>query len=50
MGTHPSAEIESTFNWESNGYERYIAGYRLYKQLKKKWGASEKEASSDAIQ
>ncbi|MBT2583872.1 hypothetical protein [Planococcus sp. ISL-109] len=50
MEKYQSAEVKDTFNWETFGYEEYIAGYQLYKQLKKKSGTIEKEQASDAIQ
>ncbi|MBT2583867.1 hypothetical protein [Planococcus sp. ISL-109] len=50
MGKYQSAEVKDTFDQEMHGYEEYIAGYQLYKQLKNKWGASEKEETSDGIQ
>jgi len=47
---YQSAELKDTLNWELRGYEEYIAGYKLYKQLKEKWDAIEKEVTAGAIQ
>ncbi|EMF45503.1 hypothetical protein B481_3388 [Planococcus halocryophilus Or1] len=50
MENYQSAEAKDTFSWDICDYEEYIAGYKLYKQLKKKWDAIEKEETPDAIQ
>ena len=50
METYSSTELKDTSNWEMYGYEEYIVGYKLYKQLKKKWDAIAKEANSEDIQ
>ena len=50
MGKHQSEEVKVSLNWELRGYEEYIAGYKLYKQLKKKWDAIEKEVTADVNQ
>ena len=50
MENYQSAEVKDTFSWGMCDYEEYIAGYKLYKQLKKKWDAIENEETSDAIQ
>ncbi|MBT2572059.1 hypothetical protein [Planococcus sp. ISL-110] len=50
MEKYPTAELKDTFNWEICDYEEYIAGYKVYKQLKKRWDAIANEETSDAIQ
>ncbi|WP_154706051.1 hypothetical protein [Planococcus salinarum] len=50
MEEYQSAELKDTFKWEMRGYEEYIAGYKLYKRLKKKWDAIEKEETMDIRQ
>ncbi|MBT2583114.1 hypothetical protein [Planococcus sp. ISL-109] len=50
MGKYQSAEVQDTFNWEMRGYEEYIAGYKLYKRLNRKWDAIEREETSDDTQ
>lgn len=43
MEKYQSTEVQETVNWELCGYDEYIAGYQLYKQLKKIWAVREKE-------
>lgn len=50
MEKFQSTEVQDIFIWELRGYEEYIAGYKLYKQLKKKWDAIEKEETTEAIE
>ena len=50
MEKYHSAEAKDTFSWDFCDYEEYIAGYKLYKQLKGKWDAIANEETSDAIQ
>lgn len=42
MENYQSAEAKDTFSWDLCDYEEYITGYKMYKQLKKKWDAIEK--------
>ncbi|MBT2581634.1 hypothetical protein [Planococcus sp. ISL-109] len=49
MEKYQSAKVKDTFSWNMCYYEEYIAGYKLYKQLKKKWDAIEKGETPDAI-
>lgn len=42
MGKYPSVESKDTFDWAICDFEEYVAGYKLYKQLKRKWDAIEK--------
>lgn len=49
MGNYPSAEGKDTFNWPIGDFEEYVAGYKLYKQLKEKWDAIEKGETPYAI-
>ncbi|MGM0898194.1 MAG: hypothetical protein ACQEV0_09845 [Bacillota bacterium] len=50
MEKNQSVLLEEAFNWKICDYEEYITGYKLYKQLKQKWDASEKQEASEAIQ
>lgn len=50
MEKYDSAEAKDTFSWKLDDYEEYIAGYKLYKRLKEKWDAIEKEERADVIQ
>ncbi|WP_422122455.1 hypothetical protein DHX103_11675 [Planococcus sp. X10-3] len=50
MEKYQRAEVRDIFIWELRGYEEYIAGYKMYKLLKKKWDAIEKEEAKEAIQ
>ncbi|WP_422122459.1 hypothetical protein DHX103_11700 [Planococcus sp. X10-3] len=50
MEKNQSEELKDILNWELRGYEEYIAGYKLYKQLKEKWDAIEKGVTADADQ
>ncbi|HSI67837.1 MAG TPA: hypothetical protein VK947_10500 [Planococcus sp. (in: firmicutes)] len=50
MVKNQSAELKGALNWDLRGYDEYIAGYKLYKRLKKKWDAIEIEEASEAIQ
>lgn len=50
MEKNQSEDLKDTLNCEMRGYEEYIAGYKLYKQLKEKWDAVEKEVTPDAVQ
>ncbi|MFD1030286.1 hypothetical protein [Metaplanococcus flavidus] len=46
MEKDQSLGVKAIFSWEARGYEEYIAGYKLYKQLKKKWDAVESKKTS----
>lgn len=50
MEKYQSEEVQETVNWEMYHFEEYITGYKLYKQLKKKWSAYGKEEASDDLQ
>lgn len=47
MEEYQSAKLKKTFKWEMRGYEEYVSGYKLYKRLKKKWDAIEKEETAE---
>ncbi|MBT2583102.1 hypothetical protein [Planococcus sp. ISL-109] len=50
MEKNQSTEVQGTVNRSMCYYEEYIAGYKLYKQWKKKWEAVANEETPDAIQ
>lgn len=50
MKNYQSAEVKDTFYWKMCDYEEYIAGYKLYKQLKGKWDVIANEEIPGAIQ
>lgn len=49
MEERQTAEEKDTFKWKLENYEEFIAGYKLYKRLKKKWDAIEKGENPDAF-
>lgn len=49
MDKYHVAEAKDAFNWPICDFEEYVAGYKLYKQLKGKRDAVEKGEAANAI-